>query len=144
MNELVYPAKFLPEKKGFSISFPDFPEANSQGDSREEAYRMAIDCLQACIEWRLEDKEDVPAPSAVKRGQIAIPVPLEIAPKLALYRLMREKKYTNVRLAAELHVTEPVIRRMLDPKHKSRAEQYTRALMALGSAIQVSVVSMAK
>ncbi len=39
---LAYPAKFVEEKRdgGFSVSFPDFPEGHTQGDTLEEAFRM--------------------------------------------------------------------------------------------------------
>ena len=140
---LAYPARFRPEPEGgFSISFPDFPEAHSQGDSRAEAYEMASDCLYTAIEWRIQRKAAIPAPSASKRGQVLIAVPLEVAPKLALYQAMRERGVNNSALARDLRVSENAVRRMLDPGHKSTAEQYTRALYALGRAIETTVVNV--
>ena|ERR1700761_1587213 len=140
---LAYPAKFKKEREGgYSVSFPDFPEGLTQGETRDDAFRMAIDCLQACMEYRLEAKQDIPGPSVAKRGEVEIPVSLEVAPKIALYQAMRDAKYSNVRLAGKLNISETVVRRMLDPRHKSKPEQYTRALMALGRAVQVSIVPL--
>lgn len=140
---LVYSANFESEKEGgFSVSFPDFSEAHSQGDDLEDALRMAADCLNAAIEWRMEEKAEISRPGRVRKGQYAIPVSLDLAPKLALYQIMRERKVSNVKLAKELHVSEVIVRRMLNPKHKSKPEQYTRALRALGQTLEVSVVSL--
>jgi len=142
---LAYPAIFAAEPEGgFSISFPDFPEAHSQGDDFEDAFRMAIDCLHAVIEWRMEEKAEIPRPSPVRKNQHPIPVSLDLAPKLALAHLMRERKISNVNLARNLKVSELVVRRMLDPKHKSKPDQYTRAFAALGCAAQLQVVEMHK
>jgi antitoxin HicB len=142
-TELAYPAVFHAERSGgFSVSFPDFPEAHTQGDTEKEAFEMAVDCLHTAIEWRLEEKGDVPRPRRARTGENAIPVALDLAPKLALFQTMREQNISNVKLAEKLHVSEIVVRRMLNPKHRSKPEQYVRALTALGRAPQVSVVSL--
>jgi antitoxin HicB len=144
-STLAYPAIFTAEAKGgFSVSFPDFSEAHSQGNDVEDAFRMAVDCLHTAIEWRLERKADIPEPSRLQKGQHLIPVSLDLAPKLALAHLMRERKISNVNLARNLKVSELVVRRMLDPKHKSKPDQYTRAFAALGCAAQLQVVEMHK
>jgi antitoxin HicB len=69
---------------------------------------------------------------------VAIPVALDLAPKLALLQVMNEQNISNVKLAEKLHVDEVVVRRMLNPKHKSKPEQYIRALYALGATARVS------
>jgi antitoxin HicB len=144
-STLAYPARFIKEKGGsYSVSFPDLPGAHTMGETKEEAFRMAIDCLHTALDWRLERKDPIPAPSEVKRGQVVIPVPLEIAPKIALLQAMRERKVSNTTLARELNITETVVRRMLDPKHKSKPDQYTRALLAMGCAVEVSIVPVAR
>lgn len=142
-TDLAYPAVFHRERRGaFSVSFPDFPEAHTQGETKDEAFEMAVDCLHTAIEWRLEDKLEIPPPRKPGRGEIAIPVALDLAPKLALLETMREQNVSNIKLAEKLHISEVVVRRMLDPKHRSKPEQYIRALTALGRAPQVSVISL--
>jgi antitoxin HicB len=137
---LAYPATFTPEEKGIDITFPDFPRAHSCGQNAEEAYRMAVDCLHAAIEYALDEKAAVPAPSKIRKGQHAIPVALGLAPKLALFQLMRELNVSNSKLAERMNASETVVRRMLNPSHKSKPEQYTRALAALGAGVEVSLV----
>ena len=140
-TDLAYPAVFHAEAKGgYSVSFPGFPEAHTQGETEEEAFAMAVDCLHTAIEWRLEEKRDIPRATSTRRGQVSIPVALDLAPKLALWQIMQEQKISNVKLAVRLQVGEAVVRRMLDPKHASRPEQYTRAFFALGAIPRFSLV----
>lgn len=79
----------------------------------------------------------IPAPSKLKRGQHQVSVPLYLAPKLALYLAMREGGMRNTELAKRLGVSETVVRRVLDPKHHSKAEKIRAALAALGKRIVV-------
>ena len=103
MRDLVYPATFQPESLGaFTVTFPDFPEAITSGRNRTDALTEAEDCLQEAIAGRMVRKEDIPAASRPKRGQAGIPVALYLAPKLALYLAMREKRINNSELARRL------------------------------------------
>jgi len=54
---------------------------------------------------------------------------------------MRERKVSNVKLAKQLHISELIVRRMLNPRHKSKPEKYSRALQAFGQILEVSVIS---
>ena len=77
----------------------------------------------------------MPKPSALKRGQRLVPVPLWSAVKLALYWAAREAGVTQTELARRLGVRETVVRRMLDPHHASRAEGLHAALAVLGKRV---------
>ena len=68
-----------------------------------------------------------------------IQVPLYLAPKLALYMAMNEKRVNNVQLARKLGVSETVVRRMLNPRHDTKPEKIQVALEALGKRITVAV-----
>ena len=103
MRDLVYPATFQPESRGaFTVTFPDFPEAITSGRNRTDALTEAEDCLQEAIAGRMVRKEDIPAASRLKRGQAGVRVALYLAPKLALYLAMREKRINNSELARRL------------------------------------------
>ena len=87
---LHYPAKFhLESGGGYSVSFPDLPEALTGGDDLADALTQAADCLGEALAARIHDREDIPAPSIVKRRAWAIAVPLDLAPKVAVYIAMR-------------------------------------------------------
>ena len=64
MNKLFYPAVcHIAEEGGFWVSFPDFPEAFTQGENMEEAYEMAVDALGLCISDFDETEKVLPVPS---------------------------------------------------------------------------------
>lgn len=65
MRQYFYPAIFhTAEEGGFWVSFPDFPECLTEGDSTEDAYQMAIEALGLALTDRRRNQEPLPAPSA--------------------------------------------------------------------------------
>ena len=65
MRQYFYPAIFhTAEEGGFWVSFPDFPECLTEGDSAEDAYQMAIEALGLTLTDRRRNQEPLPAPSA--------------------------------------------------------------------------------
>ena len=107
--------------------------------ARAACSRSALDCLGSAIAFRIVEKAEVLPPSALKRGQRLVPVPLWIAGKLALYRAMREQGINNSELARRLGVRETVVRRMLDPNHATKAERLQAALAVLGKHLVIEV-----
>ncbi len=140
MFTATYPASFLPEKdgRGFHVRFPDLPEALTGGDDRDDTIGQAADCLAEAIAGRIARGDVIPKPSKVKRGQRLVSVPLNLAPKLALYLAMRDRGMRKTELAKRLGVSETVVRRMLDPKHDTKPEKIQAALAALGKRIVVT------
>jgi antitoxin HicB len=137
---LSYPARFRRDGKGrLVVSFPDFPEAHTDGRNLEEAFEEAVDCLGSAIAFRMAEKEEIPGPSRLKSGQRLVPAPLWIAGKLALYQAIREAGLSNSELARRLGVRETVVRRMLDPDHGTKAERLQAALLALGKHLVIAV-----
>ena len=140
-----YPASFIPEghHAGFHVRFPDLPEALTGGDDIDDTLAQAADCLAEAIAGRIARGNDIPPPSKPKRGQHLIDVPLYLAPKLALYLGMRERRIPNTDLAKRLGVSETVVRRMLNPKHNTKPEKIQAALVALGKRIIVTFADAA-
>ncbi|MBO4951396.1 MAG: type II toxin-antitoxin system HicB family antitoxin [Wujia sp.] len=65
MHHYFYPAIFHnDEKGGYWISFPDFPECMTQGETMGEAYEMAVEAMGLCIDDRLRNEESLPEVSA--------------------------------------------------------------------------------
>ena len=140
MLQLNYPAALKRGSDGrFLVLFPDFPEAGTDGKDLNEALEEASDCLGSVIGFRIRHKEEVPLPSAPRRGQRLIAVPFWIAGKLALYMAMRQQKVGNRELARRLGVTELVVRRMLNPDHDTKSEKLQAALAVLGKRISAVV-----
>lgn len=121
------------------VQFMDLPRVATDGKDEREALEEAIDALGSDLSIRLARREQIPTPSPAVPGQRLIPVPLWLAPKLALYLAMRDQRVTNSELARRLSVHERVIRRMLDPEHATKAEKIQAALAVLGKQLVVEV-----
>ena len=140
MFTATYPAVLIaePNGKGFHVRFPDLPEALTGGNDLTDTLTEAADCLAEALAGRIARGDKIPLPSKLKRGQQPISVPLYLAPKLALYLAMCDANIPKTELARRLGVSETVVRRMLDPKHKTRAERIQAALAELGKRIVVT------
>ena len=140
MSAFTYPAKFTAGSDGrIFVEFVDLPRVASDGKNQHEAMEEAMDALGSDLSIRLSRREEIPPPSVAKRGQRLVPVPIWLAPKLALYLAMRDQEVNNSELARRLGVHERVIRRMLDPQHASKVERIQAALAALGKQMTVEV-----
>ena len=73
--QYAYPCVLTPETNGgFSVSFPDVPEALTNGDDHAEALAMAEDALVAALGAYIQCRENIPPPSPVIDGQRRIAV----------------------------------------------------------------------
>jgi antitoxin HicB len=140
MSAFTYPARFTAGRDGrILVEFVDLPRVSTDGKDVHEAMGEAMDALGSDLSIRLSRREEIPPPSAARRGQRLVPVPLWLAPKLALHLAMRDQQINNSELARRLGVHERVIRRMLDPQHATKAEKIQAALAALGKQMTVEV-----
>lgn len=64
-----YPVNLTPDTVGYFVSFPDVPEAMTQGDTYEEAMEMAKDALESSQDFYSEKGQPFPMPSDIKDGQ---------------------------------------------------------------------------
>ncbi len=86
-----YPAKFDHDREtdAFIVSFPDVPEAHTQGDTIEEAAAMAAEALELVLTFYTEEWKDLPKASAPRRGMRMIAVPALSQAKFKLYSALR-------------------------------------------------------
>ena len=141
MRSLAYPATLTPDREavGFTVTFPDLPEAITQGEDRLDALNQAADCLEEAIAGRIAGGRVIPKASRPARGERLIPVPASMAAKAALYLAMAEAGMTNVQLARKLGCDEKEVRRMLDPRHPTKLPRIKEALDVFGKTLVVSV-----
>jgi antitoxin HicB len=140
MTHLRYSVVLSPAKEGgFVVTFPDVPEAITQGDDRAEALTNARDALETALEIYVDDNHDLPAPRAPKRGQAVVaPTPLATL-KFELYQTMREQGVRKSELARKLGWHMPQVDRLLDIRHASRLDQIERAARVLGKDVNVGI-----
>ncbi|HEV2444843.1 MAG TPA: type II toxin-antitoxin system HicB family antitoxin [Candidatus Sulfopaludibacter sp.] len=140
MFAFTYPAKFTAGSDGrVLVEFLDLPRVATDGKDEREAFEEAMDALGSDLSIRLSRREEIPPPSTAMRGYRLVPVPLWLAPKLALYLAMRERRVNNSELARRLGAHERVVRRMLDPQHATKPERIQAALAVLGKRMTVEV-----
>lgn len=61
-----YPACFFKEENGYSVIFPDLNDLATCGETMEEAFAMAVDCLAGYLYVSEMEGEMVPPPSDLK------------------------------------------------------------------------------
>ena len=134
-----YPARLRRDETGrVVVSFPDVPEALTDGADEREALREAADALAAALGGYVAEGRPIPPPGWSGQGPW-VPVPALVAAKLALYEAMREQGISKSELARRLVVSETVVRRLVDPDHASRIEKLQEALAVLGRQLVVGV-----
>ncbi len=125
------------EDGGFLVSFPDIPEALTEGATEAEALAQAGDCLIAALGGYIGARRAIPQPSPAQ-GRRRVPVPVLAAAKIALYMAMRTKRMGNSALAERLGLSEAAVRRLIDLDHRSHVGQVEAALLALGQRLTVA------
>src|ERR1700674_2358970 len=132
-----YPYELQPQPEGgFTVIFPDVPEAITQGNTEEEAAAMAQDALLSALSFYSDNAERLPRPSPAQGRPLAYVPPL-VAAKLALHDAMLAAGISNVALARRLGTDEKTVRRLRDPLHNSRINQIDAALRALDTRMAI-------
>ena len=137
---LSYPVTLEPaEEGGFIVTFPDIPEAITQGEEEQDAMVWALDALQAMLDSYMEDKQRIPYPSPAN-GRPCVVLPVVVAGKVALYNTMLDAGKKKADLARILNLAPTLVDRLLSLRHKSRIEQIETALAVLGKKLVVDVI----
>src|SRR5438093_12406184 len=102
----VYPAQLQEHSETITVSFRDFPEAVTEGPTRQEALVEAIDCLDVALLFRLKENCGIPVPSRSGRGESLVPASPSVAGKVAFVRAFTESGLTRVALARRLGLRE--------------------------------------
>ena len=140
--DFAYPAHLERELDGrYTVTFPDLPDAITQGEDREDAIAMAADCLAETIGARIVERADIPAPSPLEAPQVRVVVPIHVAVKGALYLAMKQEDMSMSDLARVLKGQHLQVRRLLDPGRASSMKRIDQAFSALGRHVCVSLDS---
>ena len=138
LTRLAYPTRLERQADGgVLVTFPDIPEALTEGATEQEALVEAEDCLIAALGGYVLDRRDIPRPSPA-RGSPLVAVPALVAAKLALYRAMRAGGVGNTALAEQLGTVEGTVRHLLDLDHRSHIGQVEAALRVLGQRLVIT------
>ena len=133
-----FPIVFARDEDTVLVTFPDFPQAHTFGDTRAEARRRAVDALETAIIALMSDRKPLPRPSPA-RGRTTVSLSSLAAAKVGLYRATRRARVNKAELARRLGWHGPQVDRLLDLRHASRLGQLEEALDAVGARLIVDV-----
>ena len=137
-QRLAWPVDLQRQEDGaILVSFPDIPEALTEGATETEALTQARDCLIAAIGGYVGERRPIPKPSPA-HGRALVALPALVAAKVALYGAMRAQEVGNTALAARLGLSEGAVRRLINLDHRSHIGQIEAALHALGQRLTVA------
>ncbi len=139
MSSIHYAAVFIRQLGGgFTVKFPDLPEAITEGDDRESAMFNAQEVLTLCLEQRMQDGEEIPDARKVRKG-----VWIEPAASIQAALLMRNAREAQGKslsdMARALHTSWPAAQRLEQPRGNPTLRQLERAASALGKRIVVTL-----
>lgn len=127
-----YPVRIRKDGEFVLATFPDIPEAITQGNNRAEALAMAREALELSMDFYFEDRRPVPMPSRPKRGQPVVELPASVAAKVLLLNEMLRQKVRPIDLARRIGTTKQEVNRLTDLKHTTKIDRIDAALRALG------------
>lgn len=135
-----YPVNLRKDGKFILVTFPDIPEAITQGDNHTHALEMAKEALELAMEFYFEDRRPVPAPTKAKRGQAVVELSASLSAKVLLLNEMLQQKVRPAELARRLKTTPQEVNRLTNIRHTSRIDGIAIALKALGKTMEIRVV----
>jgi antitoxin HicB len=140
MKTFVYGAEFEPgDERGIVVSFPDVPEAITQGDDEADARAQAEEALGLALLSYPDRGLPLPKARKAKKGLTLIAVAPDVAAKLALLDAFASAGITKSEFAKRLGKDEKEVRRLLDPKHQTKLASLAPALLLLGKRLVVGV-----
>jgi antitoxin HicB len=137
---LRYPVKLSRDDNGtLLVTAPDFPEVATFGEDEADAPIRGADAIATAMQGRISDRQDIPRPSSLKRGQKLATLSALTWAKLELYRAMLDTKTNKSALARRLQVHPPQVDRLLDLDHDSRLDQIENAARAMGRELHIEL-----
>ena len=134
-----YPVILDPQPEGgFVVTFPDVPEAITQGEDEVDALGHAVDALETALSFYVDNRKALPVPSDPKGLPTVRPSALECI-KLGVYQEMMAQGVRKAELARRLGWKGPQVDRLFDLGHASRLDQLEAAAKALGRHIEVTL-----
>ena len=140
MQTFRYPAAFEPgDEGGFVVTFPDIPEAITDGPDMASARVIAADALGVALLTYAELGRPIPVARALGKGEVLIAPDPEVAAKLAVIEAFKAAEISKTELARRMGKDEREVRRILDPDHGTKLGALTEALAVLGRRLVIGV-----
>ena len=136
--KIEYPAQIQKEQDGtFFVSFPDIPEAITEGETMEEALFNASEVLTLAMEYRLDEEQNIPDPSNIAGDNIHLISPIAKVQSAMLIRKSRQGR-SLADLARTLETSWPSVQRLENPHNSPTLKMIDKAATALGKRLILS------
>ena len=119
------------------VTFPDVPEAITEGANMAVALRMASDALGLALLTYVQLGRPLPRMRTRGKGQIVVEP--EVAAKLAVLMAFKQAGLTQREFAKRLGKDEKEARRILDPMHATKIGALSDALAVLGHRLVIGI-----
>lgn len=132
-----YPFNMRRDGRFWLVTFPDIPEAITQGRTVSEARKAARDVLESALDFYCEESRAVPGPSRIKTGQHFVELPASLTAKVLLLNEMVRQKVRPAELARRLQTTPQEVNRLTNLHHISKIDRVAEAMKALGKTLEI-------
>lgn len=140
MTAIRYAAVFAPQAEGgYTVTFPDLPEAITEGDDRDSALFNAQEALTLCLEQRMADGEAISEASQDVAGGLWVDPTASVQAALLIQRTRQAQGKTLADMARALHTSWPAAQRLEQPRGNPTLRQLERAAAALGKRLVLVV-----
>lgn len=139
MSIVRYAAVFEAQPEGgFTVTFPDIPEAITEGDTREEALFHAADVLTLCLDERIESGDVLPTAKTVKGG-VWVEPSAAIQAAVSVRTVRQDQGRTLAELARSLGTSWAAAQKLESPRANPTIKQLERTAAALGKRLVLSI-----
>jgi len=139
MNSIQYAAVFEAQPEGgFTVTFPDIPEAITEGEDQDAALFNAAEVLTLCLEQRMLDGDAIPDASAVEGGHWIQPT-ASVQAALLLRKAREQQGKSLADLALALHTSWSAAQRLELANNNPTLRQLERAAAALGKRLIIEM-----
>lgn len=134
--KICYPCKIQKDEAGkFLVTFLDFPETFTEGQTEEEALFNASEALTLTLEGRAEENMEIPFPSQIEGDSMIYPSSRVQAALLIRFN-RKERKIADV--ARSLQTSWPSVSHMEDLHHWTSLRQLDKTAAIFGKRLVVS------
>lgn len=134
--ELSYGAKIEVDGAGYLVTFRDIENAFTYAETLEEAVFNAQEVLDLMLIDRLEKNVEIPLPSKLKNGEMAIVASPEVVAPALLHIMRTLDQRTMADVARTMGVSYQSYQRMESGKNLTM-KSLKKAAFALGSIVEI-------
>lgn len=134
--DLTYFAKVEREGKGYIVTFRDFDNIFTEGDTLEETLFNAQEALDGVLMEMTKSDDEITLPTPQRKGEYPIPVSPDVAAPILLHILREAQSKTLTEVAKLLNVPYQQYQR-LEHNCNMTLRSLKKAAMAMGGRVEI-------